>query len=248
MHRLYLIASLLIIFVSVSCKKIQPPYDPCQYYVPFNGSLDLRQEVGDTTFSADTIFPNSYLYFVPGGQGLDSCVWQINNSPAVTSKAEIVKYMLVDPGQHLDISLTAYRRQSSIICAKDTLVFRFSKSVYVVDRNQSLIIGDFKGVSTENITDTFTIHIQYTGSPLPYYFLSNLPKGCIRSEYRTGYPADIGYTIDAGYKSLHIDGGTCLPNIHGNGSLISRDSLAINYYLVSDTGLKTFYTFRGKRS
>lgn len=235
---------------TLSCGKKQiAENNQCYGAKPFVGDLIISQEVGDTLIQADTIFLNSYLRFTPVGNSIDSMKWQIGLNNPFIRNSEVRQFISGNLNESIRVGLTLFRKPNAKCFPNDSSINYYEKTFFVTDISKSLVKGTFKGYLVENPSDTFSIYIRYYNSPLPYYFLANLPKGCTRSAYMAGSPLEIGYPINVGYKSFHIEGGTCIPNIFGNGILLSNDSLKIRYWYYDslNTNTKIYRTFSGKR-
>lgn len=224
-------------------------YNPCTGVSPFSGGFTISQEIGDTLIEADTVFLNSTIRLKPIGNGIDSMQWQLGSSTPFTQNSEVRKFISDNLYQSTQVGLTLFHKPNLKCFPNDSAVSFVAKRFFITDISKSLVKGIFLGALTDNPKDTFSITIRYFNTPLPYYFLANLPKGCTRSGYIQGYPSNIGFPIDVGYKCFHFVGNTCIPNITGTGILNSNDSLKITYWYYDSvkTDVKVYKTFAGKR-
>lgn len=246
--------ALCFLFIT-NCRK-HDISNPCQGKIQPTANFDIRETVGDTTFSADTVFRNNYIQF-SALSNYDSVSWKIGDDSRTFLKPYFV---LAFPNDITSIAVqfTGYAKPSSCF-PNDKGTYTGTKQLTTVEQfdratlTRSPLIGKYRGYFVGNPTDTFTVKIDYfdstkyntsvTGTQ-NFYWISNIPKGYIdsTSDFGLRYPElRHGCRVRMGYKSLVFDGSF---DIHGSGWL-SHDSLFINYLQNAQVAIRK--KFIGKR-
>ncbi|MDB5191527.1 MAG: hypothetical protein JWQ96_1090 [Segetibacter sp.] len=224
----------------LSCDKKEEA-DPCDGKKQPVASFAVKEIVGDTSFTADTIFRDNYVQF-EALDSYDSVSWKIGHDPRVFTKPRFALSFINDLIT-VEIGFTGYKRPNLMCFPNDDGVYNGVKPLTVLEQfdrttlTKSPLIGRYRGSFTDRPTDTFIVRIDYfdstkyntsTTGAKNFYWISNIPKGYIdsTSDPALAYPElRNGFSMEMGYKSFVFSGGF---NIRGKGWL-QKDSLFVNY-------------------
>jgi len=228
---------IVVLFV-FSCKKHTE--EPCAGKTQPVAEFRMSEVVGDTTFTADTIFRDNFVDF----ESLTNYQWQkwnIGNDPREFTQSNF-NLTFINVLETITVNFTAYKNPDAICFPLDNGIYRGQKQFTVVEQFEkpiltlSPLLGRYHGYFTDNPADTFTVRVEYFDSTKydvgltglkNFYWISNIPKGF----NNTSTPAFVypelrnGLGPEMGYKSFVFDYNTC---ISGKGWL-TNDTLMINY-------------------
>jgi hypothetical protein len=223
-----------IITISTACRKKHD--NPCEGLTKPSGQFVIKELIGDTAFTADTIFRDNYVQF----QALDSyesVTWRLGSDPRIWTSPEFSLSFYSALGT-IPINFNAKRTANMVCFPGDNGVYASTKNLTMVEQVEkpyvtiSPLVGRYKGYFTDNPSDTFTVRMEYfdstkydvgiTGSK-NFYWFSNFPKGFISMLGWSYAELKNGYSIEMGYKCFVFQIGPS-----GKGWL-SNDTLYINY-------------------
>jgi hypothetical protein len=229
----------LILSVSLSCEKKQE--NPCEGKTQPSGKFLIKELIGDTAFTADTVFRDNYVQF----EAVDkykSVSWKLGSDPRDWAAATFNLSFSTVLGM-VPIRFTGKANPDSLCFPGDNGTYTSMQNLTVVEQVDksritiSPLVGRYRGYFTDNPSDSFTIRMDYfdsakydagiTGNK-NFYWLSNMPNGfigtttasCVYEELREGQP------VEMGYKCFVF--GTNASLVQGRGWL-SNDTLYINY-------------------
>jgi hypothetical protein len=236
-----IVSTFLIAFIILSGCRKHPDKNPCAGLTLPVAEFSIRETVGDTTFSADTIFRDNYVEFKSLSQ-YQSVLWKIGNDPRDFNSADFNLSFNNFLGSLL-VSFTGKKIPNTLCFPNDNGEYKGTKNITLVEQLDkstltiSPLVGKYKGYFTDNPSDMWTVRIDYfdstkydvstTGSK-NFYWISNIPKAFIdsTSESARQYPElRNGIRLDMGYKSFVFQYNTC---ITGKGWL-QNDTLYVNY-------------------
>ena len=248
------------VFCSCSDDVVTPPPDPCAGATRTSANFTMKEIVWDSLrYDTDTIITGNTVEF-SAKDSADEYLWTMSGTDQIWTKRTF-RLKFYDFIGSVDVQLVVRRNTPNIKCfpddkTTDTIIRR----LVVVDDYQSKILGQFRGVSTNNLLDTFTVGIKIFGrfpQDLRWLFIINLPNGTVDT-------ADSWYYIyrAIGYEQFLFNcryGGKAndLPWLYPSGfAMLSPDDnhLLIDYTVRDTTQpfdekpikLK-HYTFKGIR-
>src|SRR4030095_6230225 len=84
-----------LITISVACHKRQD--NPCEGLVKPSGQFLIKELIGDTAFTADTIFRDNYVQFQTT-ESFESITWKVGSDPRVWTTSEFTLSFLTELG------------------------------------------------------------------------------------------------------------------------------------------------------
>lgn len=226
-----------IITISTACRKKQD--NPCKGLIMPSGQFVMKELVGDTAFTADTVFRDNYVQF-QALENYESVAWKLGSDPRDWSSPEFSLSFINAVGT-IPISFKGMKTPNIFCFPNDNGRYTSNKNLTMVEQVKKPLVtisplaGRYKGYFTNNPSDTFTTRIDYfdstkyevavTGSK-NFYWLSNMPKGYV-SLLGWSYPElKNGQPVEMGYKCFVFGSGSSI--VQGRGWL-SNDSLYISY-------------------
>lgn len=227
--------------------------DPCEGAKPFKADFTIYEQLWyDSLFVADTIAGANNVHVI-ANEVYDTYKWNVGeDTTTFYTKKFTLKFK--EPYNSIPIRLIATKTPSQCF-PNDKKIDTIIKYITIVTDDKAAIIGNYRGVSTFNLKDTFTISIYYkTSLENKYadcYYLINLNNGC-----EGFYILDVGREIPiveiiAGYRSLKLDGRQRNPykgceGPYGYATLNKEcNEITVNYTLGMTS--KQSYTYIGKR-
>lgn len=237
---------LLFLFAIVlwlaACREKDVP-SPCEGKVQTTASFAIKEMLGDTAFTADTIFRDNYVQF-EALTAYDSVKWKVGNDIGAFTNPRFT-LSFVNDLVTIPVVFTGYKQADQHCFPNDGGVYSGTKLLTIVEQvdkatlTLSPLIGRYRGAFLDASSDTFTIRIDYfdsskydisvTGTK-NFYWISNMPKGYVdeSSENARRYPElRNGMPVDMGYKCLLF--GWSNANCHSGKAWLSHDSLFVNY-------------------
>lgn len=233
----FALLSVSLSFLNTGCKKKHE--NPCIGVTEPSGKFITKELIGDTAFTADTIFRDNYVQF----HALDkyeTVVWKLGSDPRDWTNPEFSLSFINALGT-IPITFRGKKTPNTLCFPNDNGAYSSSKNLTIVEQVEkpyvtiSPLVGRYKGFFTDKPSDTFTVRMEYfdsakynvgvTGSK-NFYWLSNMPKGFVSllgwdySELKNGQP------VEMGYKCFVFGTGSSI--IQGRGWL-SNDTMYINY-------------------
>jgi hypothetical protein len=235
----YLALTLIFIINSgTSCRKKRD--NPCEGITKPSGKFVLKEMIGDTAFTADTIFRDNYAQF----QALDnyeSVTWKLGSDPRVWTNPEFSLSFLTELGT-IPINFTGRKSPNPQCFPGDNGINTSSRNLTMVEQAAkpyntiSPLVGTYLGYFTNAPSDKFTVRMEYfdstkydasiTGSK-NFYWFSNMPKGFVSTTNAAfAYPElKNGFSIEMGYKCFVFN----YDSYHQGKAWLSNDTLYINY-------------------
>jgi hypothetical protein len=228
-----------IITVATACRKKQD--NPCEGLTKLSGQFVIKELIGDTAFTADTVFRDNYVQF----QALDNyeiVTWKIGSDPRAWTDPEFSLSFVTVLGT-VPINFNGRKTPNRQCFPGDNGIYTSSKELTMVEQVEkpyvtiSPLVGSYKGYFTDNPADAFTVRMEYfdsakydasvTGSK-NFYWFSNMPKGFIGTSSASFIYPELrnGLSVEMGYKCFVFGTGSSI--VQGMGWL-SHDTLYINY-------------------
>ena len=233
-----------------SCRHHDDPPNPCQGMTLKPLTFQFLEYPGTPT--PDTTYNNQVVTFAGPGAPYTAWDWQVGSALNTRNVQQFaLRFDDVTTGP-ISVRLIARRPPNTACFPHDDGVDTLTKVLTLVPFKDSRapirdphapIYGKFQGATTDAPRDTFTVRIyqginfDYPTDPTapPSDYISNLPKGCSRSNY-------LNYLS---WRSIFIDTNFCTSD-QGTGYLTSRDSIRISYFVQGNTARLT-KVFLGKR-
>ena len=226
------------IFTICACHKKQD--NPCEGLTKPSGQFLVKELIGDTAFTADTIFRDNYVQFQTT-ESYEGITWKVGSDPRIWTTPEFTLSFYTELGT-LPVTFTGTRQPNKVCFPNDNGTYTSSKHFTLVEQVQkpfvtiSPLVGRYKGYFTDNPADTFTVRMEYfdsakydvsiTGSK-NFYWFSNMTKGFVSTTNAAfAYPElKNGFSIEMGYKSFVFN----YDSYHQGKAWLSHDTLYINY-------------------
>lgn len=241
MKRIISFLSFILLSIILTCYSCRKKLDsPCAGITKPTGQFIIKELIGDTAFTADTIFRDNYVWFQTT-ENYESVVWKVGSDPRAWTTPEFTLSFLNELGS-LPVTLTGTKQPNKECYPNDNGVYTSSKNFALVEQAQkpfvtiSPLVGRYKGYFKNNPSDTFTVRIEYfdstkydvsiTGSK-NFYWFSNMPKGFTSTTNAAFAYSELrnGYSIEAGYKCFVFN----YDSYHQGKAWLSHDTLYINY-------------------
>lgn len=234
---IFFLLSVSLSLLNTSCKKKHE--NPCAAVTQPSGKFVTKELIGDTAFTADTIFRDNYVQF-HASDNYESVIWKLGSDPRDWTNPEF-SLSLINALGTIPITFKGRKTPNTVCFPNDNGTYSSSKNLTIVEQVEkpyvtiSPLAGKYKGYFTDNPTDTFTTRLDYfdstkyevavTGSK-NFYWLSNMPKGYV-SSLGWSYPElKNGQPVEMGYKCFVFGSGSSI--VQGRGWL-SNDTIYINY-------------------
>ena len=232
------ITILFLTFIAInSCKK-KKHENLCEGQSLPSGKFIFQELIGDTAFTADTIFRDNYVQFKTA-DNYENVTWKLGNDPNIRTQQEFSLSFINALGV-VPIEFKGNKTPNTLCFPNDNGIYTSTKNLTMVEQVEkplltlSPLIGKYKGYFTNAPNDTFTVRLEYfdstkyntsiTGSK-NFYWFSNMPNGFV-STLSLPYPElRNGYKIEMGYKCFVFDWNN---SISGRAWLLN-DTLFINY-------------------
>lgn len=232
--------SILVIFIVIinsSCKKRND--NPCEGKTKPLGQFLIKEIIGDTAFTADTIFRDNYVQF-KALDNYESVTWKLGSDPRIWTDSEFSLSFLTALGT-IPINFNGRSTPNTQCFPDDKGIYSSSKNLTMVEQvvkpyiTLSPLTGKYKGYFMDSPSDTFTVRMEYldsskydvsiTGSK-NFYWFSNMPKGFESTTNAAfAYPElKNGFSIEMGYKCFIFN----YDSYHQGKAWLSHDTLYIN--------------------
>lgn len=228
---------LFTLYVVVSCKKKHE--NICEGAAPPpTGKFIMKELIGDTAFTADTIFRDNYVQFQPADT-YENVTWKLGNDPNIRTQQEFSLSFINALGV-VPIEFKGNKTPNTLCFPNDIGIYSSTKNLTMVEQVEkplltlSPLIGKYKGYFTNAPNDTFTVRLEYFDSAKyntsitdskNFYWFSNMPKGFV-STLSLPYPElKNGYSIEMGYKCFVFAWDSYV----AGKAWLSNDTLYINY-------------------
>lgn len=237
-----LITNLVFLFFLLlsACRK-KDVVNPCEGKTQPVANFTVKEVVGDTAFTADTIFRDNPVQFA-AAEAYDSVQWKIGTDTRIFTKP-LFHLNFVNDLITVAVKFTGYRQPATNCFPDDKGIYTGTKSLTAVEQfdratlTKSPLIGCYRGAFTDAPSDTFTVRIDYFDSAKyntsitgikNFYWISNLPKGYrdSTSDLAHAYPElRNGLPVEMGYKALKF--GWSASNCNSGYAWLSHDTLYI---------------------
>ncbi|MCX6146206.1 MAG: hypothetical protein NTW25_03015 [Candidatus Kapabacteria bacterium] len=247
----YLAFASLLISSSCADDPVRP-IDPCAGAKPFKADFTVYEQLWyDSLFVADTFLRGNEIHF-KANDIYDSYKWKVGDDTTIYYTKEF-SLRFQDLYGTLPVTLIATKKTNLTCFPNDKSIDTITKYITVAPYEKSALIGNFRGVSTINSKDTFTISIVYSpiknengGTIANLYLMKNFNNGCLDPEPIAGFLPDL--EVRAGYKHFKFSGTKgnkgCTNRI-GYANLVSYNKLEIEYKVDLKGGI--IYYFIGER-
>lgn len=236
-----LLTCMLLCMAIMACRK-QKPKDPCEGVVQPTGDFVFLEPVGDTSFTADTVFNDNGAIFRPLSK-YDTETWKVGNDPR---EFERFNFGLLFPEKYsetISISFKGTAKPNTLCFSNDSGIYRATKKLTVVEQfdratlTVSPLVGNYYGGYTDAPNVKWMVSFKYYDSANKYnpsltslrnfYRLHNFPEYVER--YNTS--AEI-YVYPELKNSIPIEMGfKCFAYNHGSDwygrAWLKNDTLTI---------------------
>jgi hypothetical protein len=215
------------------------PVDPCAEYSADPPKILVYEKVGDTSYILkDRFYGGSSSIKFRASRKCDTYEWTVGTDPKVRTDSSFTIHFDDYIGQVI-VRLITFSSRDTLCNPADNGRDTVYASYTVIDPWRIDVAppfhGTYRGVSTENLLDTFTINIGFLGiGNLPEAtILNNLPKGCV-DPYQLK-PPDAMYSVGYGMRGIYVVkddgtwGGKCR-NMYGKGFLDEDGNTFIFHY------------------
>lgn len=242
------------VLISAGSRCHKTDINPCTGKTQPDGKFLIKEMIGDTAFTADTIFRDNYVQF-QALNSYESVSWKFGSDQRAFTDSSFSLSFITALGT-LPVNFTGKKTPNTMCFPGDKGTYSSTQNLTIVEQVEkpilsvSPLVGRYKGYYTDNPSDTFTVSIQYldsvkydvsmTGSK-NFYLLSNFPKGFIDSTTNKSYSYPEfrnGFQLEMGYKCYVFQWG----QFNGKGWL-SHDSL----YSYHTTNFVNRRNFIGKK-
>jgi hypothetical protein len=227
-----------ILLLAGSCRT-KHDQNPCEGKTKPSGQFVMQELIGDTAFTADTVFRDNYVQF-EALDNYESIAWKLGSDPRIRTDSLFSLSFITALGT-IPINFTGKKTPNTVCFSGDNGSYSSAKNLTIVEQVEkpnitlSPLVGRYKGYFTDFPTDTFTVRLEYfdsakydvgvTGSK-NFYWLSNMPNG-FTSLLGWSYPElKKGQPVEMGYKCFVFGSGSSI--VQGKGWL-SNDTLYVNY-------------------
>lgn len=229
--------------------------DPCEGAKPFKADFTVYEQLWyDSAFVAiDTVIVYNIIHF-KANEDYDTYNWIVGEDTThFYSKEVLIKFK--EPLNRIPVRLIA-TKAANMCFPNDKTIDTIIKYITIVPWKNSALTGNFRGVSTYNLKDTFNISIYFKGiyenGTLigESYLIVNFDHGCQGFVNLIGNREVPLIKIKIGYRTLKIDGdGT---NYYGCNDPLGyaqlsneNQTITINYTLKRNQN--NVYKFIGTR-
>jgi hypothetical protein len=227
-----------IVTTSTACRKKQD--NLCEGLTKPSGQFVIKELIGDTAFTADTVFRDNYVQF-KATESYEGIIWKVGSDPRVWTIPEFTLSFLNELGT-LPVTFTGTKQPNKVCFPNDNGTYTSSKNFTFVEQVQkpfvtiSPLVGRYKGYFSDNLSATFIVRMEYfdstkydvsiTGSK-NFYWFSNMPQGFVSTTNAAfAYPElKNGFSVEMGYKSFVFN----YDSYHQGKAWLSHDTLYINY-------------------
>ncbi|MBI3717808.1 MAG: hypothetical protein HY252_04360 [Sphingobacteriales bacterium] len=205
--------------ISVNSRCHKTDVNPCAGKTKPDGKFLIKEIIGDTAFTADTIFRDNYVQF-NAVNSYETVSWKIGSDPRTFTDSSFYLSFITALGT-LPVNFTGKKTANPTCFPGDNGIYSSSQNFTIVEQVEkpnvtiSPLVGRYKGYFTDSPNDIFTVRMEYfdstkydvtmTGSK-NFYWFSNYPNGyasTLNSAY--AYPElKTGVPIEMGYKCFHI--------------------------------------------
>ena len=176
-----LLGGFIILLLLASCEQ------ECDW---MGTDIRIYQEWGEERLYLDTFVNPAYLYFETGEE-VDSVVWQIGNDPRERSGNPLeLEFPEIDA--EIEVRATAYGG-----CLDGTPAQQ-SKTIWLLPKEKSPMIGKYRTYDTQTPEDTFEIEIFHWKG---WMYISNFPKLC--DEIELPLLANLWYSYGYGFGAIY---------------------------------------------
>jgi hypothetical protein len=231
--------SAIALFICIACNKKQ--LNNCNGKLPVTAKALVGERVGDSVIATDTAFTGTIIFQTL--QAYDFIEWKVGDDPrSFNADRFSLAFTVPEPTLSINVSVKA---PTDPACfpdddGKDSKVMDLT----ILPRDSTAkipLIGKYAGYVESNPLDTFTVSIDFRNDkrywpafgPMPFYTLSNFPKGFrdTTSSIGTIYKElSYGFACDWGYRALYIyEDYKQAQHVKGYAMLTSWDTLIINY-------------------
>jgi hypothetical protein len=219
----------MIVLVSSYACKDDDDLNPCELdgVAPVSATFTTSYEMGwqDSTrrFEGDT-FVNSFSIIFTAEQEADSYQWIIGDDPKVFDTKEFT-LRFDDVVGAINVQLVIEATPNLDCFPADDGRDTISSTIYLIEKEDSPILGKYRGIVNSAPTDTFDIDIHLIPPFNDDSNIDNLPKGCIRDEiYRLNF--------SLGYRNLamrSLENYVNCPKPQGWGDLEVNNRITLEY-------------------
>ncbi len=231
--------------------------DPCAGVVETSADFTMKEIIDTIRIETDTIYTGNTVEF-SAKYDADEYEWKLGTDDRTWKTKKFTLNFLNFMG-NVDVRLIAKRKAINKECTpNDDGIDTIMKRLSVV--HNSLVFGNFRGVSTQNLKDTFTISIKEFADNVSdnrWVLIYNLNKGCVDTSQDAtssyimriiGYKAFYFISSFDGYKTRPL----CFNPVGLAKSEFGGNGITIDYSLIEDTiqfskKPRTYYTFKGVR-
>lgn len=242
-----------------NCPTPVEPTNPCDTYTIQPLEIKIFERLGDTThLLKNEFYGGSSSIVFAASKKCDTYQWQVGTDSRTWRDSSFQLYFSSYSGP-IEVRLTTFTAQDTLCKpgddGRDTVVARYT--VINPDPRFDIppITGVYRGVSTENLLDTFEVKLGKVGTGVAWEMMciNNLPKGCIDPPNpRVGGPqlgVNYGRRAILIYKNEGWTGGGCR-NMYGNGWISEdTDTLTFRYNVqeIDDPKKRVNAIFKGVR-
>lgn len=217
------------------------PVDPCAEYSADPPKILVYEKVGDTSYILKDRFYGGYASIIfRTSRKCDTYEWLVGTDPKVRTDSSFTIRFRDYIGQ-VTVRLITFSSRDTLCNpadnGRDTVYATYTvmRASPYWNNDVPPLHGTYRGVSTENLLDTFNITIGFLGigEKPEATILNNLPKGCV-DPYQLNPPA-ARYSVGYGMRGIYVVkddgtwGGKCR-NMYGKGFLDEDGNTFIFHY------------------
>lgn len=227
---IFIIMAAIATLCSCSDDVIQPqPPDPCANYTPEPPKILVYEILGDTTYLLKDRFYGGYnSVLFAASKKCDKYEWTVGSDSRRWTDSAFSLFFDRYVGD-VTVRLITFASRDTLCNPADNGRDTVYATYTVISPEPTIsgappIHGVYRGVSTENLLDTFNVTINFIGSGVDPYgtVINNLPKGCFNPENPkvsgSNFNINYGQRSILVYKDESWYGGNCR-NMYGNGWL-----------------------------